>query len=126
MTADQDQEIAIYHPNRIKVLTVIGVLESEFNCSEIRKWKDLKESEAEIVIILFPEILIPEVSADEIKEMIEGLDARIVLVHSNHTTAWINGKNISILKNPSPEMLKTKLRLLQAFPRLARSKRGVE
>lgn len=126
MTTDQDHEIALYHPNRVKVLAVIGLLESEFNCLEIREWGDLKKTEAEILIILFPELLIPEVSADEIKKVIEGLEARIVLVHSNHTTSWINGKNISVLKNPSPETLETKLRLLQTFPRLAQSKRKVE
>ncbi len=117
-----DRKIALYHPYRIKGLTVIRLLESEFNCLEIRNWEDLEESDAEIVIILFPEILSPEVSTDKMKLMIEGLRANVILVHYANTFRWIFGENISYLKNPSPERLKMKLRVLNTFPRLERSK----
>lgn len=117
-----DHKIALYHPYRIKGLTVIRLLESEFNCLEIRNWEDLEESDAEIVIILFPEILFPEVSTDKMKQMIEGLRANVILVHYSNTFRWIFGEKIYYLKNPSPERLKMKLRVLNTFPRLERSK----
>lgn len=122
MTTDQDHKIALYHPYRIKGLTVLGLLESEFNCSEIRNWEDIQESTADILIVLFPEIMFPKISTDEMKQALEGLDANVILVHYDYTLRWIYGDNIFFLRNPSPEKLKIKLRVLNTFPKLERSK----
>ena len=45
----------------------MALLDTEFNCTEIERWEDVLNSNADTLIILQPEMLFPKVSFEIMK-----------------------------------------------------------
>ncbi len=99
--------VGIYHKNETNRKAVISVLNSSFDCEEIEKWEDVNTSTADTIVIMSPEMLYPEISFEWMTEVIERLDANVIMVNSDERKWWVYRLNFTQLRNPSDELMHT-------------------
>ena len=105
----EQQTIGVYHRDELFRKGLIRLLGVDYACVEIEKWEDVARSNCETVIIAAPEILCPVVSVDQIKRVIERLNANVLMINYSDQHWWIFRTKYEQLKYPSVEQLQKAL-----------------
>jgi hypothetical protein len=112
MNGKRNHEIALFHRDMMNRKAIIKLLSSDFECSEIENWEDVASSTAKTIILVAPEILIPEIPMDSIKEVVQALKANVILVNYDNSMWWLYESNVIQLKAPTEQRIKNVLRKL--------------
>lgn len=104
--------VGIFHRDESNRNAMMKLLESDYDCIEIEHWENVKHSTADLLVLSAPELLYPEVSFEEIKQVINEHNARLIMINNDKRKWWIYRMEFIQLRNPSVEQLRTSIEKL--------------
>ena len=110
METNLNQTIALFHLYRLNRRAVIKLLSAEFICIEIEDWKDVKNSVANTIIVISPELLLPKVEVREMMEVFTSLKTRVVVITYKEEFKVLGRKNVTVLYEPTLDEMCRKVR----------------
>lgn len=109
--------IGIFSNEQLSREGLVKLLSDDFKCTEIEKWENVESSTFKTLILLAPERMYPEVSFELMTETIERYKGNVILINNDKSNWWIYRTRFEQLRNPSLELVKSKLKMLHAESR---------
>lgn len=101
--------VGVYHRYQLNRKALIKLLEKTYNCQEIVRWEDVEKSTSQVLVLAAPELLYPEVSFDEMKQVINAQRANVIMINFDKRKWWVYRMKFIQLRNPSVEKLLTSI-----------------
>lgn len=112
MKKEQNTRVGIYHRDELNRWVLMRFLGHRFNCVEIKTWEEVERAEVDILILNAPELIVEEVTLEEITKVVERHRANVLMINNDKRKWWIHRLKFIQLRNP------TLMKLLESITKL--------
>ncbi len=105
MRTEQHTRVGIFHRDELNRKVLMHFLGDKFECTEIKNWQDVENSNFDVMVLSAPELLYPSVSFEEISKVINSYKSNVIMINNDNSKWWIYRLNFIQLRNPSWEVL---------------------
>lgn len=113
MKKEQNTRVGIYHRDELNRWVLMRFLGHRFNCVEIKTWEEVESAEVDILILNAPELIVEEVTLEEITKVVERHRANVLMINNDKRKWWIHRLRFIQLRNP------TLMKLLESIRQLS-------